>query len=131
MKRATVTICLTTLSFMTFATEMTTRESLVASALDDYGMVAGAWFINKKCNFVSGDNSQAFEENVATITVALGQDLGGPAMLFAVQKGAKNTVEKEPYSECKEKAKEVFDYGYAHSKNWSDQIKKFQTGKKG
>lgn len=55
-----------------------TKAQLIGSALDNYGKVAGAWYLNGKCKFLDDIKAKEFEQHVATITVALNADLGGP-----------------------------------------------------
>lgn len=102
------------------------NQDLVASALDEYGKVAGAWFLNERCAYLNDQDKSQFKDNVALITVALGQDLGGPQMLYMVQSGAKRATDDPKYSDCNGTAKELFEYGHNHSKNWSEQIRKIQ-----
>ena len=126
LMRINVIVFVSALCASTYAADRPSRESLVASALDEYGKVAGAWFLNERCHYVHGDEKATFKNNVALITVALGQDLGGPRMLFTIQGGAKSAADLPKYRECSGTAKELFNYGYNHSKNWSEQIRKLQ-----
>jgi len=123
MKHILLILLSLALSQITYAQN---QQNMVASALDEYGKVAGAWFLNERCNYVESDEKQVFKDNVALITVALGKDLGGPKMLYMVQGGAKKATDDPKYSDCSGTTKELFDYGHNHSKNWSDQIRKFQ-----
>ncbi|WP_105102752.1 hypothetical protein [Microbulbifer pacificus] len=115
------------------AQQIQSRDTMIASALDEYGKVAGSWFLNEKCTFLSKEERSSFEESVALITVTLGREIGNPTILFVIQKGAKSATEKPEYSGCNSTSKELFQYGYDHSKNWSDQIRRLQAevGKKG
>ncbi len=99
---------------------------MIASALDEYGKVAAAWLLNERCNYIEGDKKITFKDNVALITVALGKDLGNPQMLYMVQSGAQKATSDPKYSSCDGVTKELFEYGYNHSKNWSDQIRHLQ-----
>ena len=109
------------------ASELPSRENLIAAALDDYGKVAAAWFLNERCKYINEEERIKFKDNVALITGALGKDLGGPQMLYMVQGGAKKATEQSKYEKCDGEAKELFDYGYKHSRNWSNQIRKLQN----
>lgn len=115
------------LPFSTQAAESTNQQNMLASALDEYGKVAGAWFLNQRCLYITGQELKAFEEDVANITVALGNDIGNPQMLFMIQAGAKKATQEGKYQDCNGVAKELFEYGRAHAKNWSDQIQQLQV----
>jgi hypothetical protein len=106
------------------------RDDMIGSALEEYGKVAGAWFLNERCSYIENDDQQTFEDNVALITTALGQDLGNPKMLFMIQASAKKAANDPKYSDCNGTTKELFEYGHNHSTNWSEQIRKIQSKQK-
>ncbi len=105
----------------------TAQNNAVGSALESFGKVAGSWYLNQKCQYLDPQELQQFEANVAAITIALGKDLGDQKLLNLIQRSAKETVYSGKYGDC-QKTRPIFITGYAHSINWSEQIR--QTQKK-
>jgi len=127
MKNILIVVVFSTFFLASMTSHAVSKQALVASALDEYGKVAGAWFMNKRCNYIQGQESKTFDNDVTLITNALGNDLGGPKVLYMVQAGAKKVTEKPKYSDCKGKSEEIFNYGYNHAKNWSENIRNMQS----
>ena len=107
------------------------RNDLVGQALVDYGKVAGGWFISQRCDFLSPEQAASFKSDVVNITVALGKDLGSPAMLYQVQQSAKTSTDSEKYSGCGERNKDIVTAVTAQAKAWSEQIIKLQSAENG
>lgn len=105
------------------AAQKPSKDEIIASALEEYGKVAGSWYLNEKCSFVKDTKRAAFEKNVAAITVALSKGLGGYKLLHPIQKGAKKASEKKEYSSCNKQVKALFEYGFNHSKRWASKLK--------
>jgi len=126
MKHIILIIAILLLPTKAFSNENELQKRLIASALEEYGKVAGAWYLNEKCNYIKNEEKSKFKDNVALITVALAKDLASPKLLYPIQNSAKNIIEKPKYSDCKGKTKDIFSYGYNHSINWSNQIRILQ-----
>jgi len=102
------------------------QDNLIASALEEYAKVAGSWFLNEKCNYIKGEKKIRFKDNLSLITVTLANDLGSPKLLYPIQVSAKSAAANKKYADCKGTARDIFNYGYSHSMNWSDQIRILQ-----
>jgi len=129
MKLIFITFLSMFISTLANSNDLNSRENLIAAALDDYGKVSSAWALNERCQFVKEQEKTLFEKNISLITVALAQDLGGPQMVYMVQASVKKTLETPKYAGCTGEPKKIFNYGYNHSKNWSDQIRRIQSKK--
>lgn len=110
---------------------MPPKELLIGQALDDYAKVAGAWFLNKRCRFVTGVKAKKFDDNTAIINVTLSQDINNPDFLLVIQKHARQVAESEKYKNCGRESKNIVNWGVMHAKNWSTEIKRMQSQQKG
>lgn len=120
---------LTTMIWFAIISQTNAQEDLIGSALDNYGKVAGAWFLAQNCKFLDEESAKEFEQNVATINIALAIDLGNPRILFMIQNSAKQVSESNKYAKCDNNAKEIVDWGVMYSEAWSAEIKKLQSSK--
>lgn len=109
--------------------EKPSKDMLVGQALDNYGKIAGAWYLNKYCSFLSVPKVKLFEENVASITVALNQDIGNPQILFKIQKSSKTVAESKKYAGCKKTSEEIVIWGVNYAKVWNIEIQKIKSSK--
>ncbi len=105
-------------------------EQLMASALDSYAKVAGGWYLNTQCKFLGNPLATEFEQNVATINIALAAEVNSPKILFMIQKAAKETSQSEKYAKCEKNSEDIVIRSVLFARNWSKQIKKIQSQQK-
>ncbi|MBL4800326.1 MAG: hypothetical protein JKY45_00435 [Emcibacter sp.] len=112
------------LSPLSVSAQTPSPEKLMGAALEDYGKVAGAWYLNKKCGFLATPLAVEFMQNVAVVNIAMAKEVKPPKILFMIQKAAKQTAEAH---ECTKSSEKIVIWGVMHSRNWSKQIKKIQA----
>ena len=131
MRIIIIILCLLSSGFAYSQAKMPSPQGMLGQALADYGKVAGTWYLNQHCSLLSPERGKEFEDSVATITIALRNEIPNPNMLLKIQQPSKKVATSEPYSNCGEKAKEVILGGSAHAINWAKQIKRIQSQAKG
>ena len=94
------------------------NDKIVGDALEDYGVIAGAWHLNNHCKILSESLANELENNVAAITVAMRNDLKNQKMLLDIQSSSKSIIDKEPYSKCQEEARKVITETVILARNW-------------
>lgn len=102
------------------------NDKIVGGALEDYGVIAGAWHLNEHCNILSDPLAKEFERNVAAITVAMRNDIKSHKTLLGIQSSSKSITDKEPYSKCKEEAIKVITETVLLARRWAQAIGKEQ-----
>lgn len=105
------------------------RQQLVGAALDDYAKVAGGWFINQRCKFISGTDLKSYETDFATITVAMGQVTGNPRMLLGLQSDAMKLADSPKYAGCADLQRQIVAVTSGHVHDWAAEIRRIQGGK--
>jgi len=74
-------------------------------AMDQYATLAGAWYLNKKCDHLSEIEAQTFENQLAQITVWFSQDHGFP-IAQQLQAAGKRVAVSKGY-DCGQKTEEI------------------------
>lgn len=95
----------------------------IGMAYERYSVIAGAWFVNQKCKFLSDEQNAEFTRDVKAINVSLSLALENPAMQLSIQKSAKAVADSETYSSCPAVANEIVTYGVRASRAWSTMIR--------
>lgn len=95
----------------------------IGMAYERYSVIAGAWFVNQKCKFLSDEQAAEFTRDVKAINVSLSLALENPAMQLSIQKSAKAVADSEKYSSCPTVANEIVTYGLTASRAWSTMIR--------
>jgi hypothetical protein len=67
-------------------------DAAIGKLLDTYGMIAGGWYIEKRCNHLADLLKKEFDWNVAQTTVALGRAVKADG-LRQIQQAAKKTAD--------------------------------------
>ncbi len=93
----------------------------------DYGNIAGGWYLNERCSFLTEDELTTFKKNIASITVALGKETGNPKMLVMMQKSAKGVAYNEKYSGCGDEPENIVKQTSTHASAWANQIRKIKN----
>ncbi|MBL4612175.1 MAG: hypothetical protein JKY91_00375 [Emcibacter sp.] len=122
--RNILTIIMLFISSLSASAQTPTPDQLMGAALEDYGKVAGAWYLNKKCSFLANPMAVEFMQNVAVINIAMAKDVKNPKILFMIQKAAKQTAEAQ---QCEKTSENIVIWAVMHAKNWGKQIKKIQS----
>src|SRR5690606_20408284 len=85
-----------------------TKEELHQILLGRYQVIAGAWYVNKKCNFLSVKESENLEKHVGALNVyAQHNQLAPTEILLQMQKNAQFGASLPKYSSCGEEAKNM------------------------
>jgi hypothetical protein len=95
----------------------------VGEALDDFGRVAGGWFLNERCKLIVGDDLATYKQDVALINVTLAKDLGNPDLLLRIQSSAKKVAYAEKFDSCGQDAKQIVQFTSTHAKKWASEIR--------
>ena len=99
-------------------------DTAMEEALRDYSAVAGGWYVNQRCWFVTGDAREKFTRDLELINVALVRDLGRTERLREIQQAAQIGANSPPYNACGSEAEELVMSTSNHAGLWSDAIRK-------
>jgi len=98
----------------------------VGDALNEFGKVAGGWFLNQRCKFIVGSDLANYERDVGVINVALAKDLSNPELLVRVQLSAQKVANSEKFASCGDDVKQIVQLTSNHAKNWAAEIRTVQ-----
>jgi hypothetical protein len=93
-------------------------------ALRDYSVVAGGWYVNQRCWFVTGEARDKFTRDLEVINVALVRDLGRTERLREIQQAVRIGASSPPYDSCGAEAEELVNATSNHAGLWSDAIRR-------
>jgi hypothetical protein len=128
MREITLIFCLFISGLSYSQTNSPVQDNLLGEALDDYGTVAGAWYLEQHCSFLGDEEAKKFEKSVAKITTTLRSEISNPDMLLQIQEAAKEAAQKKRYSTCGGEVKELVIDSSKHAANWAEQIQQIQFG---
>jgi len=94
------------------------------AALRDYSAVAGGWYLNERCWFLTGGVKDNFTENLELINLALVRDLGRTDALRDIQRASQLAAARPPYNACGAEADEVVKSTSTHAASWAEEIRK-------
>jgi hypothetical protein len=98
-------------------------DTAMEEALRDYSAVAGGWYVNQRCWFVTGEARDKFTRDLELINVALVRDLGRTERLRELQQAAQIGANRPPYNACGAEAEELVTSTSNHAGLWSDAIR--------
>jgi hypothetical protein len=107
--------------------EKPSQEQLLGEAFVDYGNIAGGWYLNERCSFLTEEELTTFNNDVASITVALGKDTSNPKMLAMIQKSAKGVAYNEKFSSCGKEPENIVKQTSSHASAWANQIREIKN----
>ena len=84
MKKQLLSIFLIALSATASAEERATGV-----ALERYSVIAGGWWLNQKCKFLSGEDSRSFNRDVAVVNTSLATTVDNPNLVLSIQASGK------------------------------------------
>jgi hypothetical protein len=113
----------TALLLIGFGAAAGAQERVVGVALERYGVIAGAWWLNQKCKLLSVDDTAAFTRDVAVINVSLASTLDNPKVIGQIQASGKKTSETEPYASCLQQAQEIVSYAAPAAARWAGEVR--------
>ena len=100
------------------------QERAIGVALERYGVVAGGWWLNKKCNFISGEEAKVFSRDVAVVNTSLTTTLDNPNLVLSIQASGKRVSESETYASCPKQAQEIVTYAASAASQWASEVRK-------
>lgn len=100
------------------------QDRSLGVALERYGVIAGAWFVNQKCRFLTETNAAEFSRDLAVVNTSLATTVANAGLVMSIQASGKKASETEPYSACSKPAEEVVNYAVAAVSQWSNEIRK-------
>lgn len=100
------------------------QERVIGVALERFGVVAGGWWLNQKCKFLSGEEIKAFSRDVAVINTSLATSVDNPSLVLSIQASGKKASESEKYASCSSEAQEIVTYAASAANQWSSEIRK-------
>lgn len=112
------------LLLVAFPATVVAQERVVGVALERYSVVAGGWWLNQKCKFVSGEELKAFSRDVAVVNTSLATTLDNPNLVMSIQASGKRVSESEKYASCSGDAQEIVTYAASAASQWSNEIRK-------
>jgi hypothetical protein len=99
-------------------------DSIVGTALEDYGVISGSWHLNNHCKILDATLANEYERYVGAITIALRTELKNPEILLKIQANSKSIINKEPYLNCQKETKKIMAQSVLLAKNWFSNIQK-------
>ncbi len=100
------------------------QERVIGVALERYSVVAGGWWLNQKCKFLSGEEVKAFSRDVAVVNTSLATTIDNPNLVMSIQASGKQVSESEKYNSCPGVAQEIVTYSASAASQWSNEIRK-------
>jgi hypothetical protein len=100
------------------------QERVVGVALERYSVVAGGWWLNQKCKFLSGEEAKTFSRDVAVVNTSLATTVDNPNVVLSIQTSGKKASESEKYASCPSVAQEIVTYAASAASQWSNEIRK-------
>jgi hypothetical protein len=71
----------------------------IAVMLDNYATIAGGWYLNEKCDYLSPELKKEFEQYVSNCTVKMNKKIKNDFdLLKSLQRAGKNTADNQKYS---------------------------------
>ena len=115
---------LTLLLLLALPATVFSQERVIGVALERYSVVAGGWWINQKCKFLSGEEVKAFSRDVAIVNTSLATTVDNPNLIMSIQASGKKASESEKYASCPSVAQEIVTYAASAASQWSNEIRK-------
>ena len=84
------------------------EEEMKSILLSRFEQVAGGYYVNELCEFLTVDEKNDYVGKVAQLNI-LAQKQFGSKMIIMSQKRGRMGAARKPYSECKDTSKEFFD----------------------
>lgn len=119
MRKQLALIYLVALSSMAIA-----QERATGVALERYSVIAGGWWLNQKCKFLSGDEARSFSRDVAVVNTSLATTIDNPNLIMSIQASGRKASESEPYASCPTQAQEIVSYSASAANQWANEVRK-------
>lgn len=102
--------------------ETVTKEDLApGTLLNRYSGLAGAWWLDTECRFLSDDQKREFAWHISEISLAIAKRTGKPRTLDALQKTAKQHVDKK-YSGCPSGSQKIVTEGFERARAMTKEL---------
>lgn len=106
--------------------ETVTKEDLAPGTdLHKFSGLAGVWWLDSKCRFLTDDEKRELAWHISEIRLAIAKKTGKPKTLNALQRTAKKHVD-EKYSDCEPSSRKIviqgLDRGRAMTKELTGQV---------
>ena len=93
------------------------QQQKIGKALEQYGVIAGSWFLDKKCKILDKNKSAEFEWYVANINIALSK-IVKTEMLRTTQSSAQKVSNSDKYA-CDQNSSELVNVSFSLAKKLS------------
>lgn len=100
------------------------QERVIGVALERYSVVAGGWWLNQKCKFLSGEEAKTFSRDVAVVNSSLASTVDNPNLVLSIQASGKKVSESETYASCPKHAQEIVSYASSAASQWANEVRK-------
>jgi hypothetical protein len=100
------------------------QERVIGVALERYSVIAGGWWLNQKCKFLTGEEAKAFSRDVAVLNTSLATTVDNPNLVIFIQASGKKVSESETYASCPKQAQEIVSYSALAANQWANEVRK-------
>jgi len=100
----------------------------IGVAYERFGILAGAWWLEARCQTLAVDERKIFERDLAVVNVSLATSLDSNSMVLGIQLSAKKAADGERYAKCNDEVKEIVKFAYVVGREWSAEIRRAVLG---